>query len=150
MTVPDPDPDPERLRAPLLRYCQSLLRNHHDAEEVVQDVLLQVANGHGPAPGGTLEVWLFRCARNRCFDRRRKHTPRAVGTADTAAPAPAPAFDLHDAIAGLPAAERDALLLTAIDGLGYREVAAILGCSLGTVAALRGAAVQKLRTRLEP
>lgn len=42
------------------------------------------------------------------------------------------------------------VLLTAIDGLGYREVAAILGCSLGTVAARKYAAVALLRTRLAP
>ena len=43
-----------------------------------------------------------------------------------------------------------ALLLTAVDGLGYREVAEILGCSLGTVATRRCAALQKLRRRLAP
>ena len=47
---------------------------------------------------------------------------------------------LQRALATLPDVERETLLLTAVDGLGYREVARVLGCSLGTVAARRCAA----------
>ena len=68
--------DLERLRAPLLRYCAHLLRHHHDAEEVVQDVLLRLADGRGPAATEATAVWLFRCARNRCIDLRRKRRPQ--------------------------------------------------------------------------
>ncbi|HEB53573.1 MAG TPA: sigma-70 family RNA polymerase sigma factor, partial [bacterium] len=56
--------------------------------------------------------------------------------------------DLQAALAQLPDAERETLLLTAVEGLGYREVARILGCSLGTVAARRCAAIERLRERL--
>jgi RNA polymerase sigma-70 factor (ECF subfamily) len=58
--------------------------------------------------------------------------------------------DLEAALSRLPDDERETLLLTAVDGLGYREVAEILGCSLGTVATRRCAAIQKLRRRLAP
>lgn len=142
----------EHLRAPLLRYCAHLLRHHHDAEEVVQDVLLRLADGRGPAATEATAVWLFRCARNRCIDLRRKRRPAAIGETEAAVAAPPVGddSDLQEAIAALPAAEREALVLTAIDGLGYREVAAILGCAVGTVASLRGAAIGKLRRRLSP
>ena len=58
--------------------------------------------------------------------------------------------DAATALAKLPDDERETLLLTAVDGLGYREVADILGCSLGTVAARRCTAIRKLRERLKP
>jgi RNA polymerase sigma-70 factor (ECF subfamily) len=138
-------------RARLLRFCSQLLRNDHDAEEVVQDVFasLLARNGRydlGTDPG----VLLFRLARNRCIDVRRKH--RAVAAADLEATAreERPNLELAEALAGLPFAEREVLLLTTVDGLGYREVAAVLGCSLGTVAARRFAAIQKLQRRLSP
>ena len=92
----------------------------------------------GKAP----EVLLFRMARNRCIDAHRKREP--------VAPEPTDHSDLEAALQQLPDDERETLLLTAVDGLGYREVADILGCSLGTVAARRYAAIQKLRTRLKP
>jgi len=97
------------------------------------------------------EVLLFRMARNRCVDVRRKRVPEAVDQEPAArdqTPAIDAAADLSEALAALPDKEREVLLLTTIDGLGYREVAAILGCSLGTVAARKYAAIETLQRRL--
>ena len=60
-------------RVRLLRFCSQLLRNAHDAEEVVQDVFAKLLAKDGQYdlaidPG----VLLFRLARNRCIDVRRK------------------------------------------------------------------------------
>jgi RNA polymerase sigma-70 factor, ECF subfamily len=60
----------------------------------------------------------------------------------------AAARDLLEEIATLAFEEREVLLLTTVDGLGYREVAAILNCSLGTVAARKYAAITQLQRRL--
>ena len=102
--------------------------------------------------GEAAEVLLFRLARNRCVDRRRKRTPRNDVPVEPAAADPRGGtddrVDLVNALSSLPDAEREILLLTAVDGLGYREVAGIVDCSLGTVAARRCAAIQKLRARL--
>jgi RNA polymerase sigma-70 factor (ECF subfamily) len=139
----------EAWRPRLLHFCTQLLRHAHDAEEVVQDVfarLLQTQNRY--RLDGQPEVLLFRLARNRCIDLRRKRRPEPRPDLDARAPEGADRRDLDEAIAQLPGALREALLLTAIDGLGYREAAAILGVSLGTVAARRYAAVAELRRRL--
>lgn len=138
-------------RPRLLRFCEQLLRNRHDAEEVVQDVFTKLVSQEGrydltKEPG----VLLFRIARNRCIDLRRKKSVPTVTTTDPAAPPSGVDPDLAEALATLPFAEREALLLTAVDGLGYREVAAILHCSLGSIAAMRCAAIEKLRRRLQP
>jgi len=140
-----------RWRPRLVRFCAQLLRHADDAEEVVQDVFtnLVAANGRYDLtvdPG----VLLFRLARNRCVDLRRKKAVATQRDLDAPARGSGGDQDLQDALAALPVAEREALLLTTIDGLGYREVAAILGCSLGTVAARRCAAIQKLQRRLRP
>ena len=125
-------------RARLERYCAQLLRNRHDSEEVVQDVFARLlARPDAYSLDGTPEVLLFRMARNACIDRLRRRRPGSaagvdMAVADPGAPDRLEQAELIAALATLPAGERDTLLLTAVDGLGYREVAAILGCSLGT------------------
>ncbi|MBL8753105.1 MAG: sigma-70 family RNA polymerase sigma factor [Planctomycetes bacterium] len=138
-------------RERLLRFCTHLLRHRHDAEEVVQDVfaaLVAAGNRYDLAhePG----VLLFQLARNRCIDLRRKRTADVTDTLDPPARDERPRLELQEALVSLPYAQREVVLLTAVDGLGYREVAAILGCSLGTVAGERAAALSTLRRRLAP
>jgi RNA polymerase sigma-70 factor (ECF subfamily) len=138
-------------RARLLRFCSQLLRNDHDAEEVVQDVFAALVARNGTFdlasdPG----VLLFRLARNRCIDVRRKKAATPSAVLEPTARDERPRLELQEALAALPWAQREVLLLTAIDGLGYREVAAILGCSLGTVASERATAILTLRRRLAP
>ncbi|HEX5054783.1 MAG TPA: sigma-70 family RNA polymerase sigma factor [Planctomycetota bacterium] len=138
-------------RARLQRFCEQLLRSAHDAEEVVQDVFTSLLDR-----GGHLdltrdpEVLLFRLARNRCIDVRRKKKAEPHADVDRPARDERPRLELAEALAALRFEEREVLLLTAIDGLGYREAASILGCSLGTVAARRYSAIEKLRRRLAP
>lgn len=135
----------------LQRFCAQLLRNRHDAEEIVQEVFARLlAKPDQFDLGKAPEVLLFRMARNRCIDAHRKRAPRNNVDIEPVAPEPTDHSDLEAALQQLPDDERETLLLTAVDGLGYREVADILGCSLGTVAARRYAAIQKLRTRLKP
>jgi RNA polymerase sigma-70 factor (ECF subfamily) len=139
----------ETWRPRLLRFCSQLLRHSHDAEEVVQDVFAKLLTT--PARyrlDEQPEVLLFQLARNRCIDLRRKHRPESRADLVVAAPDATGRRDLAEAIDQLPFAHREVLLLTAVDGLGYREAAKILGVALGTVAARRYAAVAELQRRL--
>ena len=138
-------------RPRLLRFCEQLLRNRHDAEEVVQDVFTRLVEREADFDlREDAGVLLFRLARNRCVDVRRKKTVPVRADLEAIARRDGPDRDLDNALASLPDAEREALLLTTVEGLGYREVAAILHCSLGTVAAHRFAAIDKMRRRLAP
>ncbi|MEO6594512.1 MAG: sigma-70 family RNA polymerase sigma factor [Planctomycetota bacterium] len=138
-------------RARLHRFCEHLLQDAHDAEEVVQDVFtgLLEHRDHSDLRQNP-EVLLFRLARKRCIDVRRKKRAELCSDLDRPARDERPQLELAEAMATLAFEEREVLLLTAIDGLGYREAAAILGCSLGTVAARRYSAIEKLRRRLLP
>jgi RNA polymerase sigma-70 factor, ECF subfamily len=138
-------------RPRLLRFCTNLLRHRHDAEEVVQDVFTKLIE-KGASYDLTVqpEVLLFRMARNRCVDLRRKRPVVANDATEPVARDMQLGIDVAEALAALPIAEREVMLLTTIDGLGYREVAAILGCSLGTVAARKYAAIERLQRRLSP
>ena len=133
----------------LVRFAAQRLLNPHDAEEVVQDVFTRLLADLDRYDLATApEVLLFRLVRNRCVDALRRRRPRSNAEVEPAVE-DHPADDaLQRALATLPDAERETLLLTAVDGLGYREVARVLGCSLGAVAARRCGAIRKLRERL--
>jgi DNA-directed RNA polymerase specialized sigma24 family protein len=60
--------------AEVLRLCRLLLANHHDAEEVVQDVFLkahQKQQNMDPTELMLWRPWLIRVSINACRDRRR-------------------------------------------------------------------------------
>jgi RNA polymerase sigma factor (sigma-70 family) len=138
-------------RPRLLRFCSNLLRHGHDAEEVVQDVFIKLLEkGDRIDLSDRPEVVLFAMARNRCIDLRRKRAPATGESLEAVAPNAGVASDVAEALALLPFEQREVMLLTTVDGLGYREVAAILGCSLGTVAARKYAAIEGLQRSLRP
>ena len=144
----------ERHRKPLIRYARTLLRrSEHDAEDVVQDVLIRAHDalraGGGP---DELRPWLYRLVRNRAIDevRRARWGDEALG--DEALLAGDERADpeamltrkesirrLVDDLADLPLRQRAALLAREVDGQSAGDVAAQLGVSV--------AAAQMLATR---
>lgn len=141
----------ETWRPRLLRFCTHLLRHSHDAEEVVQDVFAKLLAKPGVyALEVDAGVLLFRLARNRCIDVRRKKAPESRDDLVVLARDERRGAELSEALGFLSFEEREVLLLTTIEELGYREVAVILRCSLGTVAARKYSAIQELARRLAP
>lgn len=126
----------QRLRA----FVTRRLGNHHDVEDIVQDVLLKL---HERPPGDGLSdqrraAWAFRVARNAIIDLHRRHGRRSdVPVEDTfAAPAPAdpPAAAslacLPRMLDRLAPDYRRALRLSDVHGLSSAEVAGHLGLSI--------------------
>ena len=141
------------------RYVRALGIPDRDAEDVVQDVFLalfhHVARGR---PRTNLRGWIFRVGHNlalrhlkREARRRRVGADLVSGRAVDAAPSPEDRYAsrqrrvrLAAAVNALPARERSCLQLRA-EGLRYREIARVLGLSLGTVANTMARALARLR-----
>jgi len=139
----------DQFRHPLLRYCLSIGISTHDAEEVIQEVFLALFRHLcGGRSRSNLRGWIFRVAHNlalkqRCADRK---TRDRTETCETLAerfrdPAPSPEEHLSSAqrqlrllavVEALPETDRSCLWLRA-EGLRYREIAGVLGISLGSV-----------------
>src|SRR3954466_4721967 len=122
-----------------------LTRNDHDAQDVVQEAMLR-AYRFCDRLRGEPKPWLLAIVRNACFTWLRANRPADVaGAADDdtrADEAPGPetlasrSFDrklLNEAIAALPAAFREVLVLRELDDLSYKEIAQIAGVPMGTV-----------------
>lgn len=146
----------------LFRVAHSILHNPAEAEDVVQDTFVRVLQRpHELAAIRDLRVWLVRIAWNLAIDRRRRIRPDQIDDAFaqslTARTVPADEA-LHDArhiaavlreIDRLPAPERHALLLSAIDDLSPAEISTILNRSEAAVRGLLFRARAHLRQRLE-
>ncbi len=139
----------EQFRNPLLRYALSFGISAHDAEEVVQEVFLSLFRHLQLRKSRkNLRAWIFRVAHNLALKQRyanqRTRDRSATGATVTESlsdPSPNPEEQLSSAqrrqrllavVEALPEADQCCLRLRA-EGLRYREIAGVLGISLGMV-----------------
>jgi RNA polymerase sigma-70 factor (ECF subfamily) len=138
----------DQLRKPLLRYLSDIGLGFPDGEEVIQEVFLSLFQHLNSGKSReNLRGWLFRVAHNqglrwRYRVRREWEARTAARIEDTAIDAgPSPEAQvahtqtqqrLLAVVKALPETDRRCLLLRA-EGLRYREIAAILDISLGSV-----------------
>ena len=153
------------LFAPLVfSLALRILSNRSEAEDVVQDVFLQVwreAERYDKALG-TPEAWIITIARSRGIDRIRSRRRRkeislpdeisrdaesAGGTGDVD---PIDQLGVRGALAGLPEAQRTVIELAYFNGLTQSEIAAHLNKPLGTVKTRMRSAIARLRELMEP
>jgi RNA polymerase sigma factor (sigma-70 family) len=138
--------------------CCRILGDPHAAEDATQAVFLVLARKAGGLPRGTvLSGWLFLAAEMtarqmlRARRRRERHEQEAALMHENVKPA-AGGEDLRPhldaALAALPAAQRNAVILRYLDGKSQAEVARELGCSESTVSAALSRALERLRGML--
>ena len=147
-------------------YSVALHFFHGDAAtaaDVTQQVFLKLIEGMTSFRGdSTLSTWLYRVTVRACIDRTRAaRTDRARADETALAGLPAVSVSAEDAlarnevaahvraaIATLPPKLRFAILLRYVDDLSYADMAAALGCSMGTVASRLSRGHRLLATRL--
>lgn len=160
----------QRHRAGLYRFILRQCRHRAEADEVFQDVWMNLIGARGRyQPRAKFRTFLFQIARNRVIDlARRGHESRALsideahdGSGMTLAerlPAEAAlepqaiaerhalSRELKAAIAALPFVQREALLLHEDGGLSLDEIAALTGAGRETVKSRLRYALRRLRT----
>ncbi len=148
--------------ASLVGMAESMLREREPAEDVAQDVMLELwKRRENIVLESSLRAYLFRAVRNRALNhiRHLRVAPRAEP--DAALDIPTGAADQHtlhkemaeavkDAIASLPDRCREVFQLSRVQGLKYQEIADALGISIKTVEAQMGKAIRVMRQRLAP
>jgi RNA polymerase sigma-70 factor (sigma-E family) len=138
---------------PLLRFAGTLVRDHHQSQDLVQDVLVK-AHEHWPRIAGTdyPRAYVRRMLANEAVSSWRRAGRVEVvpdRVLDRAAPDQTPTVDLRDALlramACLPARQRTVLVLRYLRDAGDDDIAAALGCSPVTVRVLAHRALRTLR-----
>ena len=126
-----------------------LTRDVNDAEDVVQDACVRALKYVGSLHGGGARAWFLTIVRHAFYDWCKRNRPAEIvrddGTAidmavDPAAVDPEQAFlrsaeskALADAVAALPLAYREVLILREMEELSYKEIARIADIPIGTV-----------------
>ena len=143
----------EELVLPHLDAAYNLARwltcDANDAEDVVQDACVRALKYIGSLNAGGARAWFLTIVRHAFYDWCKRNRPAEIardeGTAidmavDPRAVDPEQAFlrnaegkALADAIAALPLAYREILILRELEELSYKEIARIADIPIGTV-----------------
>jgi RNA polymerase sigma-70 factor (ECF subfamily) len=144
--------------------CLRMLQNASEAEDLTQDVFIQLYRKVGSFRGDSaFTTWLHRLTVNQVLMHFRKRTVKFEKTTEegetpvqvvsgTENPFRMPVVDkiaLDNAIAQLPAGYKSVFVLHDVEGFEHEEVARILGCSVGTSKSQLHKARLKLRKLLK-
>jgi RNA polymerase sigma-70 factor, ECF subfamily len=164
----------EKYKQPVMNLVYRMLRDATEAEDVAQNVFVQVYKSAGRYQvTAKFSTWLFTIARNLCLNelrRRSRHPaesldapmpgqeePAAQQFADAKAVSPPETLlqgeleqKIEQALGGLPENQRVALLLCRQDELSYAEIARVLGCSLSATKSLIHRGRETLKQKLKP
>jgi RNA polymerase sigma factor (sigma-70 family) len=126
-----------------------LTRDGNDAEDVVQEACVRALKYIDSLKDGGARTWFLTIVRHAFYDWCKRNRPAEIarddGTAidmavDPAAVDPEQAFlrnteskALADAVASLPLAFREVLILREMEELSYKEIARIADIPIGTV-----------------
>jgi len=137
-----------------------ILRDEHDAKDVVQDAYLKAFRFFDGFRGGDSRGWLLTIVRNACYTWLRKARPDELavpfdeefhgredsgGTPETEMLRSANAQSLKDALERLPVGLREAIVLRELEGLSYAEIAAVADIPIGTVMSRLSRSRKRLR-----
>ena len=143
----------ERYQRPVYNLCLRMLAAPQPAEDAAQEAFIAAYRSLASFRGGSFRAWLFRIAANACYDELRRRRARPSLSLDAPqgeerrpldVPNPGASLDEHvqrlelrrlleEALFGLPAERRLAVVLCDLHGLDYTEIAQATGVSLGTV-----------------
>ena len=149
--------------AHLVRMAQSVVREPALAEEIAQEVMLELwRRRESLQVEQTFRAYLIRSTRNRALNhiRHQRIVEREAAAAAVDPPSSPSAEDevlgveleraVRDAIDGLPEDCREVFQLSREQGLKYAEIATALEISVKTVEKRMGQALAQLRERLAP
>ena len=146
-----------RFNDRIRRFVTRLLEDAHAVDDVVQDLWFDVWRNIGKLrDADALEAWLFRVARDRSYRslRRRRIGPTPIARIDVADETDVElAADERELVTTsldrLAVEQREVLLLRFVEQMTYEQIAATVGCELGTVRSRLHYAKAALRQLIE-
>jgi RNA polymerase sigma factor (sigma-70 family) len=164
-------------RPKLKAFINRQVSNREDAEDILQDVFYQLIKAveNSMNPIEQVSAWLYRVARNFIINKRVKKREEELPLyyandsdddevlnniseilfSKETSPSPETEYlrslfwvELDNALAELPAEQRDVFTLTELDGLPVKEIAETTGVPVNTLLSRKRYAVKHLRKRL--
>lgn len=141
----------------VFRYVNSLVKDHHEAEDITQSVFLKlvtVLRTYEPRPDIPFVAWVLRVARNLALDQMKDR--RAIPyeevspqVSDHRQIGDERRKDLRSALEQLPEEQRNVLILRHIRGFSPPEIAAVLGKSESSIDGLHHRGRRSIQAALE-
>lgn len=159
----------ERLVLPHLNDAYSLacylLRDEHDAQDVVQDAMLRAIRYFDGFRDGDTRAWLLAIVRNCCYTWHRRHRAdrsmvayadaessphlHSSADADMRAIQSSERAAINRAMTALPKEFREVIVLRELHDLSYKEMSTVIGVPIGTVMSRLARARKRLASELE-
>ena len=154
----------------LLGFIKQRVGSTEDAEDILQDVFYQFAGNTEPIEQAS--AWLFKVARNKITDSYRKQKLPLADDVLSGGDGEDDGFDwreivftddtnpeteylrslfweeLYRALEELPAEQREVFIQNEIEGIAFKDIAALNGESVATLISRKRYAVLHLRNRL--
>ena len=145
------------------RLARRLMRDEHDAEDVLQEASLRAFRYFRTFVGGDGRGWFLRIVRNTCygwrrhgyqlatdsFDEEQHSSTRPQSNPETLLLQSDDATLIARALSSLPDHFHQLLVLRELDGLSYRELSEVIGIPIGTVMSRLSRARVALRRALD-
>lgn len=151
------DPLFERYEGPIFRFLFGILKDHHEAEDAMQETFVQALRHADDVQPESFRGWLFTVAHQQAVLLKRKAKRWPAQAADVTllevldrpmVDAAAQADDarrIRELIDLLPTSQRTVIAARVFEGKKFREVAELLGCPLNTALARMHEGLKKLR-----
>src|ERR1700731_4341012 len=125
-----------------------LVRDRHDAEDIVQEAYLRAFKFFGGYQGGDARAWVLKIVRNTSYSFLEKNRPADLAEefdekihtakaeqpdAEAALLQSADSHMLRKALDELPVNFREVLVLRELEGMSYKEIAEVMDVPIGTV-----------------
>lgn len=164
----------DKYKQPVMNFIYRRLRDETEAEDLAQNVFLQVYKSRGRyKQTAKFSTWLFTISHNLCLNelrRRSRHPAESLEETHTEndeqpprqiedkSQAAAPdnvlqselAQKIEEALDELPENQRSAILLCRQEDLSYEQIAKILRCSLSATKSLIHRGRETLKEKLKP
>lgn len=151
----------QRYEVPLFQFLCGILRDHHQAEDALQETLVRALEHLDGVDDNHLRGWLFTVAYHQAmlYKRRQKRFHNVEEQNDGVSdgqPNPSTLAEMRDdaerlreLLEQLPPGQREVIRQRVYEGKRFREIAATLGCPLNTALARMHEGLKRLRSLWE-
>ena len=137
----------EQYKTGIYRYALSILKDPHGAEDVLQETFLRLLSGKYTVQESKIQPWLYRVARNCCYDILRKREREQELPPEL--PLDDGRFAYIERIAVLDLTDREIVTMKVQSGMTCKEIGKIVGMTGPAVQKRYERAIRKLKEQEE-
>ena len=135
----------EQYKNGIFRYALSITKDQYLAEDILHDTFVKLLSGGIRCADGKEQAWLYRIARNLCYDQLRK-SKRERSYVEPSARLDSQ-FEYIELISPLSPMEQEIVTLKIAGGLSHKEIGSVLGISPNAAQKRYERAISTLRSK---